>query len=178
MSRIGKNPIAIPDNTDVSVVDGVVSVKGPLGTLSKKLHSAVSVEVAGKEVKVVPVNTSKLSRSLWGTFASHIRNMIRGVNEKFKKQLEVQGVGYKVEMQGQDLKLSVGFSHPVIMKIPEDVEVAVEKNVIIVSGTSSESVGQFAANIRAVKKPEPYKGKGIRYSGEYVREKQGKKAVG
>lgn len=177
MSRIGKNAITIPDKTTVSVNDGVLTVKGPLGEVSKPVHSMVSVVVEGNEVKVTPVNTSKLSRSLWGTYASHVINMIAGVNQKYQKQLELQGVGYKVEMQGKALKLSVGFSHPVLMDIPEGVEVVVEKNLITISGVDKELVGQFAADVRAVKKPEPYKGKGIRYVGEYVRQKQGKKAV-
>lgn len=178
MSKVGKNPIVIPEKTDVSVVDGVLTVKGPLGTLEKQVHSSVSIVVEGNEVKVSPVNTSKLSRSLWGTFGSHVKNMIQGVNEKFIRKLEVHGVGYKVDLQGKTLKLSVGFSHPVLMSVPEGLEVAVEKNVITVSGIDKDLVGQFAANIRAVKKPEPYKGKGIRYEGEYVRQKQGKKAAG
>lgn len=178
MSKVGKNPITIPPKTDVSVADGMVTVKGPLGVLTKPVHSAVSVAVEGGAVTVAPVNTSKLSRSLWGTYGSHLKNMIHGVNEKFVKKLELHGVGYKVDLQGKVLKLSVGFSHPVLMSVPEGVEVAVEKNLITVSGIDKEAVGQFAANVRAVKKPEPYKGKGLRYEGEYVRQKQGKKATG
>lgn len=177
MSRIGKNIIPVPEKTTVTVTDSVLNVKGPLGELSKDIHSMVTVSVQGNEVTVTPVNSSKLSRSLWGTFASHVINMIAGVNKKYEKQLELQGVGYKVELQGNALKLSVGFSHPVVMDIPQGVEVKVEKNLITVTGVDKEAVGQFAANVRAVKKPEPYKGKGIRYVGEYVRQKQGKKAV-
>ncbi|PIR85173.1 50S ribosomal protein L6 [Candidatus Kaiserbacteria bacterium CG10_big_fil_rev_8_21_14_0_10_45_20] len=178
MSKIGKNPIAIPDKTDVSVTDGVLSVKGPLGVLEKQLPDAVTVSVENKEVKVSPANQSKLSRSLWGTFGSHIKNMIAGVNKKYEKKLELQGVGYKVELQGKVLKLNVGFSHPVMVAIPDELDVAVEKNTITVLGINKDLVGQFSANVRAVKKPEPYKGKGIRYEGEYVRQKQGKKAAG
>jgi len=177
MSRIGKNEITIPEKTSVSVADGVLTVKGPLGELSKQIHSSVTVSVEGNAVTVKPINTSKLARSLWGTFASHVINMIAGVNATYEKQLELQGVGYKVELQGKTLKLSVGFSHPVLVEIPDGIEVAVEKNLMKVSGIDKEAVGQFAANIRAIKKPEPYKGKGIRYVGEYVRQKQGKKAV-
>lgn len=177
MSKVGKNPITIPPKTDVSVVDGVLTVKGPLGTLEKPVHSAVAITVSGSEVQVSPVNTSKLSRSLWGTYGAHVKNMIHGVNEKFVKKLELHGVGYKVELQGNMLKLSVGFSHPVFMSVPEGIEVVVEKNSITVSGIDKDAVGQFAANVRAVKKPEPYKGKGLRYEGEYVRQKQGKKAA-
>jgi len=154
-----------------------LTVKGPLGGLSKPIHSSVTIAVDGSDVRVSPVNTSKLSRSLWGTYASHVINMIAGVNKKYQKQLELQGVGYKVELQGKHMKLVVGFSHPVMVAIPEGIDVAVEKNLMTISGIDKEAVGQFAANIRAVKKPEPYKGKGIRYVGEYVRQKQGKKAV-
>lgn len=177
MSRIGKNTITIPANTTVAVTDGMLTVKGPLGELSKPVHSMVAVAVENNEVKVTPVNNSKLSRSLWGTYASHVLNMITGVNEKYEKQIELHGVGYKVEMQGNAIKLNVGYSHPVVMDVPEGIEAKVEKNLITISGIDKEAVGQFAANVRAVKKPEPYKGKGLRYVGEYVRQKQGKKAV-
>lgn len=177
MSRIGKNPIAIPANTEVSLADNAVTVKGPLGQLAKPVHESVQVSVEGSEVTVAPKGNSKLARSLWGTYASHIKNMIAGVNEKYSKQLEVRGVGYRAEMAGQELKLQVGYSHPVLMKVPDGLEVAVEKALITVSGIDKEKVGQFAAEIRATRKPEPYKGKGIRYVGEYVREKQGKKGV-
>lgn len=177
MSRIGKNPIAIPDTTDVTVSDTTLTVKGPLGTITKDIHSLVSVVVDGKQVSVSAKNNSKLSRSLWGTFASHIKNMIAGVNKKFEKKLTLEGIGYRVELSGKNLKFIVGYSHPVMLPVPEGVEVAVEKNAMTVSGIDKEAVGQFAAVIRSVKKPEPYKGKGIRYEGEYVRQKQGKKAV-
>jgi large subunit ribosomal protein L6 len=175
MSKIGKNPIAIPDNTTVTIADGVLTIKGPLGTVSKPVHSMVTVAVADNAVTVTPKNTSKLSRSLWGTYGAHVKNMIAGVNKKYQKKLSLEGIGYRVELQGKNLKFLVGFSHPVLLPIPEGLEVAVEKNLMTVTGIDKESVGQFAANIRAVKKPEPYKGKGIRYEGEYVRQKQGKK---
>jgi large subunit ribosomal protein L6 len=178
MSKIGKNPIQIPDKTDVSVADGVITVKGPLGTVSRPYVDGVLVAVEGGNVMVTPKNTSKFSRSLWGTTASHVKNMIKGVTTKYEKKLELQGVGYKVELQGTNLKLSVGFSHPVMVPVPQGVTVVVEKTLMTITGIDKDAVGQFAANVRAVKKPEPYKGKGIRYVGEYVREKQGKKAVG
>ncbi len=166
----------IPDKTEVSVKDGVMIVKGPLGTIEKPLHSMVKVAVEEGKVVVTPANTSKLGRSLWGTFASHAKNMIQGVNAKYEKRLSLEGIGYRVELQGKSLKFVVGFSHPVLLPIPEGIEAKVEKNLITVSGIDKEAVGQFAAVVRAVKKPEPYKGKGIRYEGEYVRQKQGKKA--
>jgi large subunit ribosomal protein L6 len=177
MSRIGKNSIQIPEKTEVTVVDDVLTVKGPLGTISKKIHPYASVVVKDGAVQVSPANQSKLGRSLWGTYASHVKNMIKGVTTKYTKKLELQGIGYRVELQGKSLKFLVGFSHPVLKPIPEGLEVLVEKNNMTVSGIDKEAVGQFAANIRAIKKPEPYKGKGIRYEGEYVRQKQGKKAA-
>lgn len=177
MSRIGKNAIPVPDKTEVSVGGGSVSVKGPLGTLTRPLHELVTVTVEGKSVQVTPKNTSKLARSLWGTTASHIKNMLAGVNTKYSKKLTLEGIGYRVELQGKNLKFLIGYAHPVLLAIPANLEVAVDKNAMVVSGIDKEAVGQFAANIRAVKKPEPYKGKGIRYEGEYVRQKQGKKAA-
>ncbi|MES2134849.1 MAG: 50S ribosomal protein L6 [Patescibacteria group bacterium] len=176
MSRIGKNPITLPANTHVSVAEGVLTVKGPLGSITKPVHSMVAIAVDGSSVTVTPANTSKLARSLWGTFASHIKNMVAGVNKKYEKKLTLEGIGYRVEVQGKNMKFAVGFSHPVILPIPAGIEVAVEKNQITVSGIDKDEVGQFSAVVRAVKKPEPYKGKGIRYEGEYVRRKQGKKA--
>ena len=175
MSKIGKNAITIPEKTEVTVGPGVVSVKGPLGTLTKNVHSMVTITVADGAVQVSPKNTSKLSRSLWGTYGAHMKNMIAGVNKKYEKKLTLEGIGYRVELQGKSLKFLVGFSHPVVLPIPDDLEVKVEKNAMTVSGIDKDVVGQFAANIRAIKKPEPYKGKGIRYVGEYVRQKQGKK---
>jgi len=176
MSGIGKNPITIPANTQISVSEGVLTVKGPLGAITRPVHSMVSVTVEGEAVTVAPLNSSKLARSLWGTFASHIKNMIAGVNKKYEKKLTLEGIGYRVEVQGRNMKFLVGFSHPVILAIPDGIDVVVEKNQITVSGIDKDAVGQFSAVIRAVKKPEPYKGKGIRYDGEYVRRKQGKKA--
>lgn len=177
MSRIAKNAIPLLPKTEISVSEGVLTVKGPLGTLTKPVHPLVEITVADNAVTVRPVNSSKLSRSLWGTYASHIRNMMKGVTEKFSKKLELRGIGYRVEMQGKNLKLLVGFSHPVLMEVPAGIDVTIEKAFVTMTGIDKEAVGQFAANVRAVKKPEPYKGKGLRYEGEYVREKQGKKAA-
>ena len=177
MSRIGKNAIVIPEKTEVTISDRLLTVKGPLGSISKTVHSMVTVTVADGTVTVTPNNKSKLGRSLWGTFAAHIRNMIAGVHKKYEKKLELQGIGYRVEAQGKSLKFSVGFSHPVLLPIPENVAVALDKNNMTVSGIDKDAVGQFAADIRSIKKPEPYKGKGIRYDGEVIRRKQGKKAA-
>ncbi len=178
MSRIGKREIIIPAGTDVSVASHEVVVKGKGGTLRRTLHPAITVSVNGSSVAVNPANQSRLAKALWGTYAAHVRNMIQGVNTPYVKRLQVEGIGYRAELSGKQLKLSVGFSHPVLVAIPEGLTVAVEKNIITVTGADKDSLGQFAASVRAVKKPEPYKGKGIRYEGETVREKQGKKAAG
>jgi large subunit ribosomal protein L6 len=177
MSRVGKQIIEIPSGTTVEVKDDCVVVSGKGGTLSKKLHQSVSLEINGSEIKVVPANEELATQALWGTFASHVINMIAGVNTPFEKKLVVEGVGFRAELQGKNLILNLGFSHPVKMIVPENLDVAVEKNVITVRGADKESVGQFSATVRALKKPEPYKGKGIHYDNEEVRRKQGKKSV-
>lgn len=177
MSRTGKLPIKIPAGTEVSVASGEITVKGKGGTLKRAMHPAVKVEVQNGEVVVSPAQQTRLARALWGTYAAHVRNMVAGVNTPFQKKLEVQGIGYRAELSGKQLKLQVGFSHPVLMQVPEGVTVSIEKSIISISGANKEQVGQFAASIRATKKPEPYKGKGIRYEGEVVRQKQGKKAA-
>jgi large subunit ribosomal protein L6 len=177
MSRIGKRAISIPAGTDVSVVSHDLVVKGKLATLKRSIHPAVTISVANGEVTVAPKEMSRLGRALWGTYAAHVRNMIAGASTPFVKKLQVEGIGYKVELTGKQLKLSVGFSHPVLLAIPQGITTVVEKNIITVSGSDKEQVGEFAATIRAQKKPEPYKGKGIRYEGEVVRQKQGKKAA-
>lgn len=177
MSRIGKNAIAIPAGTDVSVSSDTITVKGKGGTLTRALHRMVKVSVEGKEVKVTPVGGARLAQALWGTYAAHVRNMISGVNTPFVKKLQIEGIGYKAEVQGKNLKLALGFSHPIIVAMPEGVDTKVEKNIVTITGADKERVGQFAASVRSLKKPEPYKGKGIRYEGEVVREKAGKKAA-
>ncbi|OGG55671.1 50S ribosomal protein L6 [Candidatus Kaiserbacteria bacterium RIFCSPHIGHO2_02_FULL_55_20] len=177
MSRIGKRAITIPAGTDVSVVSSEITVKGKGGTLKRMVHPAVTISVQNGEVTVTPKEKSRLGRALWGTYAAHVRNMVAGVNTPFTKKLQVEGIGFKAELAGKQIKLAVGFSHPVLLAIPEGITTIVEKNIITVSGADKEQVGEFAASIRAQKKPEPYKGKGIRYEGEVVRQKQGKKAA-
>jgi large subunit ribosomal protein L6 len=177
MSRLGKQPIAIPGGVEVTVADGTITVKGPKGTLTKPTHELVTVTVADGTVTTVPVDDSKEANALWGTYAAHLHNLITGVTEGFEKKLEIEGVGYRAEAQGQNLTLNIGFSHPVVMSAPDGVTVGVEKNVISIAGIDKEVVGQYAANVRKVRPPEPYKGKGIRYQGEYIIRKQGKKAV-
>jgi len=177
MSRLGKQVARIPAGVDVTVADNIVTVKGPKATLARPIHSDVTITVGADGVTVAPVKETKLSRSLWGTFAAHVKNMIHGVTEGFTKKLEIEGVGYRAEMKGRTLVLSVGFSHPVELELPEGVEAIVEKSVITITSADKDALGQFAANVRKVKPPEPYKGKGIRYQGEYIIRKQGKKAV-
>lgn len=177
MSRLAKQPIALPASTEVKVEGGVISVKGPKGTLSRPAHRLVSIEVGKEGVQVAPKGTSLEARALLGTYASHMRNMLQGVTKGFEKKLAIEGVGFKWDVQGKSLKLSLGFSHPVIVDIPEGLTAKVDKNTLSISGFDKETVGQFAANVRALKKPEPYKGKGIRYENEVVRRKQGKKAA-
>ncbi len=177
MSRIGKQPIMIPEKTEVSISGGVLTVKGPLGELSLSLRPEVSVTVEDNAVIVKPAEDTLFANSLWGTFASHIINMISGVNKPFEKKLIVEGVGFKSAVNGNTLVLSLGFSHEVKIEIPKDLTVTAEKNVITISGIDKEKVGLFSANVRANKKPEPYKGKGIRYEDEVVRRKQGKKTA-
>lgn len=177
MSRIGKKPITIPEKTEVNISDGSVTVKGPLGELSRSFKSDINIKIEGKEITLEPVKITNQSNMLWGTYASHITNMIKGVNEVFTKKLSVEGIGYKVNKEGNDIVLNVGFSHSIKLAIPLGVNVEVKKNVITIAGSNKETVGQFAAKVRATKKPEPYKGKGIRYDDEVVRRKQGKRAV-
>lgn len=177
MSRLGKQPITIPAGVEVTLTSGVLTVKGPKGTLSRPVPAQVVVTIENGIVTVAPGKQTDEARALWGTIAAHVRNMIKGVTEGYTKTLEIEGVGYRAEAQGTNLKLNVGFSHPVLLPTPEGITLAVEKNVIKVSGFDKDVVGQFAADIRKVKEPEPYKGKGIHYVGEYIIRKQGKKAV-
>ncbi len=177
MSRIGKQAIKIPQDVTIIVKNGQIEVKGPKGQLMRVLEPRVKVNLADNVVTVdVDKKEDKEERSLWGTFASHIKNMMIGVSEGFKKQLEINGVGYKVALQGKDLKLEVGFSHSVIYDIPEGIQAIVEKNLITIEGVDKELVGKVASEIRAIRKPEPYKGKGIKYIDEIIRRKAGKAA--
>jgi large subunit ribosomal protein L6 len=176
MSRLGKQPVTLPSGVTATLENGVLTIKGPKATLSRELRSDVEVKVEGDTIILSPGKTD-LAPALWGTYASHVRNMVTGVTEGFTRVLEIEGVGYRAAVQGNELVLNVGFSHPVKLNIPEGIQAEVVKSVITLTGTDKEQLGQFAANVRKVKKPEPYKGKGIRYQGEYIIRKQGKKAV-
>ncbi|MDP2638581.1 MAG: 50S ribosomal protein L6 [Candidatus Azambacteria bacterium] len=178
MSKIGKQPIEIPNNVKVTVEERVAKVEGPKGALLLIIPKEIELKLDDKNLLVLPVGKSKKTAALWGTIRAIMANMVIGVEKGFEKKLEIEGVGFKARMEKEDLILNIGFSHPVIFKAPKGVNISVEKNIITVSGISLELVGQAAANIRALKKPEPYKGKGIHYVGEIVRRKAGKKVAG
>ena len=176
MSRLAKKPIGA-GKAEVSVVGDTLTVKGPKATLTRRIHPSISITVENKEVTVAPKDRSRLAKALTGTYAAHVKNMTKGVETPYTKKLILEGVGYRFELKGKQLVLTVGFSHPVTIDIPADVTATLEKNALTLESADKEAVGQFAANVRRVKPPEPYLGKGIRYDDEVVRRKQGKKAV-
>jgi large subunit ribosomal protein L6 len=177
MSRIGKRIINIPEKTEISLAGNSVVVKGPLGELKRIVSPVIEVKINGNEVTLEPKRLTLESRALWGTYGSHIKNMVEGVNKPFEKKLILEGIGFKSEVRGDKIVFALGFSHPVEVAIPQGLKVTAEKNNITISGIDKELVGGFAAQIRALKKPEPYKGKGMRYSDETIKRKQGKKAA-
>jgi large subunit ribosomal protein L6 len=175
MSRIGRRPISIPDKVTVTVDGATVTVKGPKGQLSRELVPEVSVEQADGTVQVNRRDESRIARQRHGLSRTLVANMVEGVSQGFQKRLEIQGVGYRAQVQGRNLLLNMGYSHPVTIEPPEGIQLAVENNTnVIISGIDKEAVGNIAARIRSVRPPEPYKGKGIRYAGEMVRRKVGK----
>ncbi|MEZ5219470.1 MAG: 50S ribosomal protein L6 [Ilumatobacteraceae bacterium] len=176
MSRIGKRPIVVPSGVDVAITAGTVTVKGPKGTLSRDVPGEIAVRSEGDTLLVERPNDERENRSLHGLTRTLVANMVTGVTDGFTKELDIVGVGYRAEAQGADgLKLALGFSHPVVVKAPEGVTFEVPAPTkIIVRGIDKEKVGQVAANIRSIRKPEPYKGKGVRYTGERVLRKAGK----
>jgi large subunit ribosomal protein L6 len=177
MSRLGAKPIIIPAGVTVKADDGLVIVKGPKTELKLKLHPHVSLKVNGSEALVtVAEPESKFDRSLWGLSRKLVLNMIAGVTTGFSKQLELVGIGFKVAVAGSKVNMDLGFSHPVVYELPKGIEAKVEKNVLTLTSADKQLVGQAAAQIRKLRKPEPYKGKGIRYVGEVVRQKAGKAA--
>ena len=176
MSRLGKQPVTIPAGVTVTCDNGLLTVAGPKGTLTRAIKPDVNINIEGTIVTLTPGTTTD-APALWGTYAAHLRNMIKGVTEGFTRILEIEGVGYRAEVKGNNIQLNVGFSHPVLLEIPAGISALVEKSVITLTGSDKDLLGQFAANVRKVKKPEPYKGKGIRYRGEFIIRKQGKKAA-
>lgn len=178
MSRIGKKLIPIPATVTVAVNGQEISVTGPKGNLTTTIHQAVKAQVADGSILVQPkAKLSSKDRGLWGLYRALIANMVEGVQNGFEKKLEIEGVGFKAAVQGDELVMNLGFVNPVKIKKPEGITFAVEKNVITVSGINKAAVGQIAAEIRETKKAEPYKGKGIKYQGERIRRKEGKKVV-
>ena len=175
MSRIGRKPINIPAGVEAKFENGVITVKGPKGELTQKINPNMTVEINGAVIEVKRPNDEKLNRSLHGLTRTIIHNMVVGVTEGYKKELEVNGVGYRVQKQGKQLVMNIGYSHQVIMEDTEDITIEVPNpNTIIVNGIDKQKVGQFAAEVREKRPPEPYKGKGIKYAGEYIRRKEGK----
>ncbi len=177
MSRIGKQQLTIPAGVEITLGHNAVTVKGPKGTLVRPIRDEVEITIANGTVTSAPRRNDKFSRSLWGTYMSHINNMITGVVTPFEKKLLVEGVGFKWEVKGSTLHLALGFSHPVTMEIPAGLTVTAEKGTLTIVGVDKEAVTLFANKVRQLKKPEPYKGKGIRYSTEVLRRKQGKKSA-
>ncbi len=180
MSRIGKQPVEIPSGVEVSVgQDNVVTVKGPRGSLTQTMHADMRIVVEGAEVRVERPDDEGFHRSLHGLTRSLVANMVTGVTAGYEKQLQIVGVGYRAAMKGKDLEVQAGYSHPVLVAVPEGIEFEVpQPTQIVVRGNDKQAVGEIAAKIRKIRKPEPYKGKGIRYEGEYVRKKAGKAAKG
>ncbi|MFA5987231.1 MAG: 50S ribosomal protein L6 [Candidatus Paceibacterota bacterium] len=182
MSRIGRKIVEIPDKVEVSLTDDkdgfrVLKVKGPMGESVRAFRREIQIVVDGKEIKLDPREDSLFAKALWGTYGSHVKNMIDGALGGFKKNLQIEGVGFKAAVSGDKMTLNLGFSHPVEVKVPVGIKVSVEKGAIHISGADKELVGKFASQLVALKRPEPYKGKGIRYEGQVIKLKQGKKSV-
>ena len=177
MSRIGKQQLHIPSNVEVTLVGNVFTAKGPLGTLQKTFTDHVVITIADGIISFEPAAQDTLSKALWGTYASHVKNMLAGVVTPYVKKLILEGVGFKSEVKGTDLNLALGFSHPVVVAIPAGLTVTAEKNNITVTGIDKELVGQFTASVRDMKKPETYKCKVFRYHDEVIRRKAGKKTA-
>ena len=176
MSRVGKNPVSIPQGVTVDVAGGVATVKGKLGTLKLPITKEVEVSVKDGKVWVKPVQENTQSRVLWGTTRANLRNMVEGVSKGYSKALEINGVGYRAAVQGKNLQLQMGYSHDVLYPIPEGITIKCEKpTAVLITGFDKQKVGQVAAEIRAVRPPEPYKGKGIKYDTETILRKEGKK---
>ncbi len=174
MSRIGKLPVTLPDNVNVTIDGSLIVADGPKGKLDQRLLPGIAVKQEEQTLVFTRINDEPVNRANHGLMRALVQNMVTGVNQGFTKKLEITGVGFRVALSGNELRFSLGFSHPVIYRLPEGVTATVEQNIITVSGISKQQVGQVAAEIRALKKPEPYKGKGIKYVGERIIRKSGK----
>jgi large subunit ribosomal protein L6 len=176
MSRVGKKPVAVPSGVTANIEGQTVKVKGPKGALQLVLHGDVSAKLEGGSVRVDPRNETQQARAMWGTYRALVAKLIEGVTKGYERKLEINGVGYRASLQGKNLQLQLGYAHDIVYPIPEGVAIAVPKPTeIIITGIDAQKVGQAAAEIRAFRKPEPYKGKGVRYSGEFIFRKEGKK---
>ncbi len=177
MSRIGKQEIQIPKGVTVTQSGNTITVSGPKGKISKIFRDDITITIGAESITLNIKRNDKFSKALWGTYASHLKNMIKGVETLYQKKLILEGVGFKSEVKGKEFVFALGFSHPVIVAIPEGITATAEKNNITITGIDKELVGSFTAMVRALKKPEPYKGKGMRYDDEVIRRKQGKKTA-
>ena len=177
MSRLGKIPINLPSGTQARLEENFLIISGPKGELKQKLHNLIKLEIADNNIKVTTTGQDKQAMSLWGLFRSLIKNMVIGVNQEYEKKLEINGIGYRAAVSGDKLTLNIGFSHPVIYQLPAGIKAATEANQITISGIDKQLVGDVAARIRKIRKPEPYKGKGIKYIDEVIRRKAGKTAA-
>ncbi len=177
MSRIGKKEIKIPKGVKVTRNGANISVAGTKGSITREFRDDIEIKIEADLITLNPKRNDKFSKSLWGTYASHLMNMIKGVEAPYEKKLILEGVGFKSELKGKELHLALGFSHPVVVVVPDGLTATVEKNNLTFTGIDKELVGSFTAEVRALKKPEPYKGKGFRYHDEVIRRKQGKKTA-
>ena len=176
MSRVGKKPVAIPAGVSASLEGQVVNVKGPKGALRLPLHSDVAVNIEKDNVRIDPRSDSKRARAMWGTYRTLVANLVTGVTKGFEQRLEITGVGYRAAVQGKNLQIQLGYSHDIVYPIPEGIAIVAPKPTeLVISGIDKQKVGQVAAEIREFRKPEPYKGKGVKYAGEYIFRKEGKK---
>jgi large subunit ribosomal protein L6 len=176
MSRVGKKPVAIPSGVTASIEGQLVKVKGPKGAVALTLHPDVTAKLEGNEVRVDPRYETKRARAMWGTYRSLLANVITGVTKGFERKLEISGVGYRAALQGKNLQVQLGYSHDIVYPIPEGITIVTPRPTeVVVSGIDGQKVGHVAAQIRSFRKPEPYKGKGVKYAGEYIFRKEGKK---
>lgn len=176
MSRVGNAPVKLPQGVTLTQTDQTLTAKGSKGELSVTIPSSVKVEIGEEEARVIPASKDKQTRALWGTVRSNLNNIVTGVSEGFTRHLEINGVGYRAAMQGTKLQLSLGYSHPVVMDVPQGLSVTLDGNTkIAISGADKQLLGQFAAEVRAKRPPEPFKGKGVKYADEQIVRKEGKK---
>lgn len=177
MSRIGKKPIEIPEEVEVKIEKQKITIKGSQGETSLAIRPEIEVSIKEGKIFICPKKETKKTGALWGSMRANLANAIQGVNKGFEKKLEIRGVGYRASLEGEDLAFQLGFSHPVKVKKPNGIKFSIDKNIITVFGIDKQSVGEAAAKIRRIRPPDPYKGKGVRYLGEVIKKKEGKKAI-